>query len=65
MVIRVGFKPRQFGRVASIGEGIEIDEILAGVFLKPVMNQVGTNETSTPGDQDDNASKQCTQKINM
>ena len=57
MIIRVGFNPSQVGEVPCIGQRVKIDDRVTRVLSQPIMNQVRTNETGTPGDQDDHPSK--------
>ena len=57
MIIRLGFNPSQVGEVPCIGQRVKIDNRVTRVLSQPIMNQVGTNETGTPGDQNDHPSK--------
>ena len=57
MIIRLGFNPSQVGEVPCIGQRVKIDNRVTRVLSQPIMNQVRTNETGTPGDQDDHPSK--------
>ena len=57
MIIRLGFNPSQVGEVPCICQRVKIDDRVTRVLSQPIMNQVRTNETGTPGDQDDHPSK--------